>query len=136
MTASRRYGCFNHQPFAREYPLTGGAMQKNVFADGACEYSKSDLGQKDPGCTACTHWIKLAVRERVLANVQAGPPRTVAVIARALKITPAQARKALDGLRTLRKVSSSTSDEDLVWGRYVAPVRAGRGMSVISLSGA
>jgi hypothetical protein len=59
MTATHRYGCFNRPPFVKEYPLTGGALQKNVFADGVCQYTKSDLGQKDAGCTACSHRLQI-----------------------------------------------------------------------------
>ena len=63
MTApAHRYGCHDHPPHVAAYPLTGGGMQANVFADGLamdepcrkdCPFSLSTLGQVDARCTGC-----------------------------------------------------------------------------------
>lgn len=52
-----RYGCHDRRPFAQFYALTGGGLQKNVFAqgenNGICKFTHSPLGRTDPGCQGC-----------------------------------------------------------------------------------
>lgn len=52
-TQDHRNGCHNRLPFVAEYRLTGGGMQQNFSAGKPCEYTKSNLGKVDPGCTGC-----------------------------------------------------------------------------------
>ena len=53
----RLNGCHNRPPVVAAYPLTGGGMQNNVFAEGPdngnCKYTLSGLGRVDTGCTGC-----------------------------------------------------------------------------------
>lgn len=63
---SRRYGCFNRPPFRTVMPVQDGwyldgvtrtprlvAMRHRMQPD--CQYTHTELGQADAGCTDCKH---------------------------------------------------------------------------------
>jgi hypothetical protein len=49
------YGCYNRQPYTPVFRAKDG--KKEVFVDFKmthdCQYTKSDLGKKDPQCVGC-----------------------------------------------------------------------------------
>ena len=49
------YGCYNRQPYAPVFMAKDG--KREVFVDFKmthdCQYTKSDLGKKDPQCVGC-----------------------------------------------------------------------------------
>jgi hypothetical protein len=51
------YGCHNRPPFVPVYPMTkdGPPQYIKTFGKPDCQYTKTDLGKRDPGCTGCAH---------------------------------------------------------------------------------
>lgn len=57
------YGCHNRQPFTKSYTRhdidtnTGEPMSVTIpfVMEPDCQFTKSELGEKDPGCAGCKH---------------------------------------------------------------------------------
>lgn len=57
------YGCHDRPPFIDGYEAQDGWFSSGprrkvivpVRAETNCQFTKSDMGQADPGCTACKH---------------------------------------------------------------------------------
>lgn len=50
---TRLNGCHNRWPFVAAYVLSNGTILPNFSFGKPCEFTKSDLGRVDKGCTGC-----------------------------------------------------------------------------------